>query len=231
MADQPNEFERFSRAPREGSIADRLLDFAASIPTPRTRKRADAPVQARGLARRAAVKAALTSGTLALPPGPLGWFTIAPELIAVWKMQRQLVVDIAALYGRSDEVRREHLLFCLFGHTSAGAFSDVVLRVGERWVVRQTPLTALYAIANKIALRIAQRGASRVVTRWLPVAGAAAIAGFVHADTRKVADAAIALFGDARNAQPVVLEGEAQAPVPPAPRRGRRTAVAKPRQD
>ncbi len=222
MTDRQDEFERFSRAPREGSIAGRLLDFVASIPAPRTRERADASVQARGLARRAAVKAALTSGTLALPPGPLGWFTIAPELIAVWKMQRQLVVDIAGLYGRSGEVRREHLLFCLFGHTSAGAFSDVVLRVGERWVVRQTPLTALYAIANKIALRIAQRGASRVVTRWMPVAGAVAIGGFVYADTGKVADAAIALFGETSAAHPIGGDGEARAHVASASRRARR---------
>lgn len=231
MADPQDEFERFARAPRKGGIADRLLDFAARIPAPRTRHRADALARSRLLARQAALKAALTSGALALPPGALGWFTIAPELVAVWKMQRQLVVDIASLHGRGHEVKREHVLFCLFGHTSAGAFSDVVLRVGERWVVRQTPLAALYAIANKVALRIAQRGASRVVTRWVPVAGAVAIAGFVHADTGKVADAAIALFGNHGTAQPVVIEGEAQAATGSSPRRVRRGSAATSRKD
>ena len=100
-----------------------------------------------------------------------------------------------------------------------------VLRVGERWVVRRTPLTTLYAIANKIALRIAQRGASRVVTRWLPVAGAVGVAGFVYVDTGKVAEAAIALFGG-----DVVIEGEAEAIValPPAKRASRhRSAVTR----
>jgi hypothetical protein len=88
--------------------------------------------------------------------------------------------------------------------------------------VRRTPLTTLYAIANKIALRIAQRGASRVVTRWLPVAGAVGVAGFVYLDTGKVADAAIALFGG-----DVVIEGEAETvPAPSSTKRAPRRRPA-----
>lgn len=217
-----DDLDRFARRARAGGIAERLLDFAGRIPAPRTRQRVDALKRSRALARRAAIKTAATSGTLALPPGPLGWLTIAPELLTVWKMQRQLVADIAGLYGRDQELGREQMLYCLFGHTAAGAFSDVVLRVGERWVVRRTPLTTLYAIANKIALRVAQRGASRVVTRWLPVAGAVGVAGFVYVDTGKVAEAAIALFGGNG-----VIEGEAEpvASVAPAKRARRRRAT------
>jgi hypothetical protein len=222
MMTDTDDLDRFARRAREGGIAERLLDFAGRIPESRTRQRVDALKRSRALARRASVKTAATSGALALPPGPLGWLTIAPELLTVWKMQRQLVADIAGLYGRDKELGREQMLYCLFGHTAAGAFSDVVLRVGERWVVRRTPLTTLYAIANKIALRIAQRGASRVVTRWLPVAGAVGVAGFVYLDTGKVADAAIALFGG-----DVVIEGEAETvPAPSSTKRAPRRRPA-----
>ena len=51
----------------------------------------------------AAAKAALAAGTLALPPGPLGWATIAPEMLAVWHIQRQLV-EAAAHVDLGEEL-------------------------------------------------------------------------------------------------------------------------------
>ena len=146
---------------------------------------------------------ALTAGTLALPPGPFGWLTIAPELYAVWKIQAQLVSDIAGAYGKRNLLTREQMLYCLFGHTAAGAFRDLVIRVGERYVIRRAPLSALYAIANKIGIRIAQRTAGRVVTRWVPALGALGVAGYVFVDTGRVADACIDLFS-----RDVKIEGE-----------------------
>ena len=195
---------RFSRrAAAKAGLAERLVELAGRIPASRVAPHPDAPVRARAIARRTAIKTAAAAGSLALPPGTLGWLTIAPELYAVWKMQRQMVADIAAAYGRSEQLGREQMLYCLFGHTAAGAFSDVVIRVGERYLVRRAPLSALYAIANKITLRIAQRSASRLVTRWVPVAGALGVAGYVYMDTGKVADTAIALFGSE-----IVVEGD-----------------------
>ncbi len=58
------------------------------------------------LARDAAQKAALVSGSLALPPGPLGMLTVLPDLLLIWKLQRQMVADIFALHGRTAELTR-----------------------------------------------------------------------------------------------------------------------------
>src|SRR5690606_24777320 len=131
------------------------------------------------------------------------WLTIAPELYAVWKQQAQLVSDIAGAYGKRQLLTREQMLYCLFSHTAAGAFRSLVIRVGERYVIRRAPLSALYAIANKIALRIAQRSAGRIVTRWVPALGALGVAGYVYYDTGKVADSSIELFS-----RDVKIEGE-----------------------
>ena len=38
----------------------------------------------------------MTSSGLSLPPGPLGWLTLLPELRSLWQLQTQLVADIAA---------------------------------------------------------------------------------------------------------------------------------------
>lgn len=192
-----------TRVSGQPGLAEKLLDLVGSIPAPRETKAADPEASARMLARKAAVKAASTAGALALPPGPLGWLTIAPELYAVWKVQAQLVSDIAGTYGKRNLLTREQMLYCLFGHTAAGAFRDLVIRVGERYVIRRAPLSALYAIANKIAIRIAQRSAGRIVTRWVPALGALGVAGYVYLDTGKVADACIELFS-----HDVRIEGE-----------------------
>jgi hypothetical protein len=37
---------------------------------------------------------------MALPPGPLGLATVIPDLLAIWKLQQQLVADIAAVFGK-----------------------------------------------------------------------------------------------------------------------------------
>ena len=59
------------------------------------------------------------AGTLALPPGPLGWLTILPEMLAVWKIQSQMVADIAALYGQKSTLTEEQMVYCLFRHSAA----------------------------------------------------------------------------------------------------------------
>ena len=97
-------------------IADILLDLLGSVPRSSETESSDPKAAARKLAQRAARKAALASGSLALPPGVLGWLTIVPELVAVWKVQSQMVADIAALYGTNAQLTREHMLYCLFRH-------------------------------------------------------------------------------------------------------------------
>lgn len=176
------------------TLADRLLDLVARIPAPREASSDEPAARASHLARNAAAKSAAAAGALALPPGALGWITITPELYAVWRIQAQMVSDIAGAYGKTHLLGREQMLYCLFGHTAAGAFKDLIVRVGERYLIRRTPLSSLYAVGNKIAMLVAQRSAGRVVTRWLPVVGALGVAGFVYVDTGKVADTAIALF-------------------------------------
>lgn len=221
--------EAFAKKEATHDLAERLLDLVGRIPEPREPKNQNPSLRSRELARTGALKAAAASGTLALPPGPLGWLTIAPELYAVWKIQAQLVADIAGAYGKRDLLTREQMLYCLFSHTAAGAFQGLVIQAGERYLIRRAPLSALYAIGKKIAIRITQRSAGRMVTRWIPALGALGIAGYVYYDTGKVADTSIELFkSDVRIEGEYetddIDEGEAEAP---APRRAARSTEVK----
>jgi hypothetical protein len=146
------------------------------------------------LRAKAAKTAAGVSGTAALAPGPFGLLTLLPDLVLVWKVQAQLVADIAAAYGQSASLGKEQMLYCLFKHAAAQAFRDLVVRSGERFIVRHAGVKLLQTLAGKIGLQLAQRTVGKAAARYLPLLGAAGVAGYAYYDTRKVADNAIALF-------------------------------------
>lgn len=197
-------------------VSQALLDLVSDIPASTEHARTDARDRAREIVRGAKQKAALTSGSLSLPPGPLGWLTLLPEIYAVWKIQAQMVADLAALHGRKSVLTREQMLYCLFRHTGAQLFRDFVLRVGERYLVRRLPVRSLYSVANKIGIRITQRSIGRAISRFVPVAGALGVAGYSWYDTRQVAKTALELFS-----RPVEIE-----PAQPAAKRGTKSTKA-----
>jgi len=176
-------------------LAPALLDVVRQIPNARVGRSAQPRDEARRLARRAAAKAALAAGALALPTGPLGWLTLLPELRSVWRVQVQLVADVAALYGRKSHLTKEQVLYCLFSHGSARrAFQDLVVRVGGRFFARPATAQALRFVARQVAVRVAQRMVGQGAARWLPVAGAVGIGAYAWHETTRVANNAIELF-------------------------------------
>ena len=175
-------------------IAEAILHFIGQIPSTDELKSDNPLDRARAIATSAATKAAITAGSLALPPGPFGWVTILPELIAIWKIQAQVVADIAGAFGKEAFLTREQVLFCLFRHTAAQAVRDLVVRVGQRVLVRRVSLRTAQAIAKKIGVRITQRAIGKGVSRWLFVVGALGVAGYAYYDTAQVAQTAMELF-------------------------------------
>ena len=186
-----------TRGPHENAghrIAEAILNFIGRVPGSAEHKSRDPALRARAIANAAAASAAMTAGGLALPPGPLGWLTILPELIAVWKIQAQMVADIAGVYGREAALTREQMIYCLFRHTAAQAVRDLVVRVGERFLVQQVSLGAFQAIARKIGIRVTQQAIGKGVARWVPIVGAVGVGAYAYYDTAKVGQTAIELF-------------------------------------
>lgn len=180
------------------SLAERLgnavLELASHVPSSREQASPGPQVHAHSIATSAANRAALAAGSLALPPGPLGWLTIVPELVAIWRIQRQMVADIAAAFGASAKLTRSHMLYCLFRHAAAQALRDVGVQVGARLLVREAPLRTLERVAAKIGIQVSKRVAGRGFARWLPVVGAVGVGAYAYYDTRQVARTAIELF-------------------------------------
>ena len=179
----------------ESPVAKAILEFVSRIPESDVpRIKGDAAEECRRLAASAAQKAAITAGTLALPPGPLGWLTVLPELVAIWRIQGQLVSDIAAAYGKTPKLGREQMLWCLFRHTAAQAFRDVAIRVGDRLVFRTTATSVLQRLAGRIGVSVSKRAVGKGISRWLPVVGALGVGAYAYYDTGQVAKTAIDLF-------------------------------------
>lgn len=154
----------------------------------------DPKAKARKLGNIAAMKAAAFSGALAMPPGPLGLLTLIPDLIGIWRIQAQLVSDLAAVYGKSASLTREGMLYCLFRHGAAQAVRDIVVRSGQRLLIRQASLKTIEAVLQKVGIRLSQRLAGKAITRWLPVVGAVGVGAYAYYDTAEVAKTAIQTF-------------------------------------
>jgi hypothetical protein len=193
-------------APR---IAVALLEALSRVPGTEEGRSGLPSDRARAISRQASKRAAIAAGSLALPPGPLGWLTLVPEIVTVWRLQAQMVADIAGAYGRDATLTREHMMYCLFRHSAAQAVRDLAVRVGEQLLVHRLTQQALVSVAGKVGTRVAKQASGKAVARWLPVVGAIGVGAYAWYDTDRVARTAIELFESERAADAVeVIDGD-----------------------
>jgi hypothetical protein len=120
--------------------------------------------------------------------------TVLPDLVTVWKMQAQMVADIAGADGQTALLSPEQMVYCLFRQTASQAVRDLVVRLGDRLALRRVPRRVIQRALRPIGLTVAQRLAGRTVSRWLPVVGALGVAAYAYRDTKRVGHTAIELF-------------------------------------
>lgn len=199
-------------------LQDALLGVISEVPHTSEGKSDEPEKRARALTSTAALRAAMVSGGLAIPPGPLGLLTIVPDLIAIWRIQAQMVADIAGAYGKESFLGREQMLYCLFKHAGSQAVRDLVARVGERILIRRASLRALQNILRRVGIVVTQRVVGRTISRWIPLIGAGAIAAYAYYDTKKVGMTAIEFFSsdlEADPGEPIEPASPDQPPVKP----------------
>ena len=175
-------------------VGDAILNLVLQVPASAEHEMTQPLIRARAIGRSAAPQASLMAASLALPPGVLGWLTVLPELVAVLRLQAQMVSDIAAAYGKTASLNREHMLYCLFRHLAAQLFRDVVVRVGERVMIRRASLTLLQSLAQALGIRVTQGIVGKGAARLVPLIGAVGVGAYAYFDTTQVARTAIELF-------------------------------------
>ncbi len=175
-------------------VGDAILGLVLKVPPTREQALQDPQARAEILGRSAARQASLLASSMALPPGFLGWLTVLPELVGVWKLQAQLVSDIAGVYGKGATMGREQMMYCLFRHVSAQLLRDMVVRVGERFLIQRASSAVIKAVVQQLGLKLTQSMVGKGVSRFVPLIGAVGVGAYAYYDTRQVARTAIELF-------------------------------------
>jgi hypothetical protein len=194
-------------------IAGALGDLISEVPQSSELVSLHPKTRAQYLADVAAWKSAAIAGSLAIVPGPMGILTIIPALGQIWRIQRQLVADIAACYGQTPALTPTVMVYCLFKHGAATVFKETVVQLGGRMLVREASLRVFQKIVEKISINVTQRVIGQFISRWLPLVGSAAIAAYTYRDTKKVAGTAIDSFEREFEAEFTVLPAEPVAKV------------------
>jgi hypothetical protein len=165
------------------------------------------------LIQQASLKAATVSATLSIPAGFTGILTAIPDIAAIWRIQAQLVSDIAATYGKFAQLSREAMVWCLFRHSAAQLVRDIAVRTGSRIVVQKLSLAALEVLLKKIGLKISTKILGKIALRAIPAIGAIGNGAYSFYDTYEVGKTAAAYFKALADnpEEPVVEDAEIQA--------------------
>ena len=165
-----------------------ITDIPESLYTPSE----DSDEKIKKIIRQSALKAATVSATLSVPAGVTGVLTSIPDIAAIWRIQAQLVSDIAATYGKFAQLSREAMVWCLFRHSAAQLVRDIAVRTGSRIVVQKLSFAALEALLRKIGLKVSTRFLGKIALRAIPAIGAVGNGAYSFYDTTEVGKTAAA---------------------------------------
>jgi uncharacterized protein (DUF697 family)/uncharacterized tellurite resistance protein B-like protein len=117
-----------------------------------------------------------------------------PEIIAVLRNQLAMIYDIAVAYGQSPSVLTKELLAAvLISAMGAGAGALVVMQ-GSKVLIQRVSLRAFQQIIMLLAGKVTQQMLKSMISKWLPVVGAAAMAAWSNHMTRQIGDKAVEIM-------------------------------------
>lgn len=135
--------------------------------------------------------AAISGGT-GLIPGPLGMAASVPEIILIIRNQLTMVYDIAKANGH-NEITKE-LMLGVFINAMGNATGNLLIVHGQRIVVKRVGAQALQKIIVILGGKITQQVAKSMAAKWIPIAGAIAMAAWSKYTTNKIGQKAKEVF-------------------------------------
>lgn len=172
-------------------VTESLLKVVGDIPRSKEEPAEEPAARCKVLVNRAALDAAVVSGGLALPAGPLALLTIIPDLLLMWKRQAKLVADMAAAYGKHGDLSQNVMLYCLFKHTASDAVEPLAVPAAEGIVLKKSTVKTLKRVAAAVGVRVTQRLLRRQFARVIPVLGILGVGGYAYYDTAQVGETAL----------------------------------------
>jgi len=193
-------------------LSSLLFELITDIPESLHSPTENSDEKIKKLIRQAAVKASMVSATLSVPAGVTGVLTSIPDIAAIWRIQAQLVSDIAATYGKFAQLSREAMVWCLFRHSAAQLVRDIAVRTGSRIVVQKVSFAVLEALLKKIGVKVSTKFLGRAALRAIPAIGAIGNGAYSFYDTTEVGKTAAAYFKALADnpEEPIVEDAEIQ---------------------
>ncbi len=136
---------------------------------------------------------AAISGGASLVPGPLDMVAVVPEITWIIKNQVEMVYDIGVAYGYRKQLSPE-LLASVVGYALGAGTLGLIALHGQKVLVKRASLRLMQKLVKLMAGKVSQRLLKSMVGKWVPVAGAVALAAWSKYSTHAVAKKAISIF-------------------------------------
>lgn len=139
------------------------------------------------------MNAAISMGA-GLIPGPWGMAAAVPEIAAVIRNQLVLIYDIGVAYGKSERILKKELLAGVFASALGSTGIGLLTMHGGKILVKRVSLRVFQRVVVMLAGRVSQQLLKRMIAKWLPVAGAVAMAAWSKYTTNMVGRKAREVF-------------------------------------
>lgn len=132
------------------------------------------------------------SGGAGLIPGPFGMAAAVPDIVSIIRNQIAMTADIARAYGYK-EPPKEIIIEALFAASGNIATGLIVIQ-GQKLIVKRTSLSVLQKLIQILGGKITQQALKSMAAKWIPLAGATAMAAWSKYSTNKIGKKAKELF-------------------------------------
>lgn len=179
-------------------LNEKLLDLLSSSIDERKKaylnnEIVDIPKDVEQIYKKIANKNSAISGASGLVPGPFGMALALPEIALILKNQINMVYDISKKLGKEKQISKELILGILL--SSAGATSIGILTVqGSKVIVKGASLSILKKVVAMLGGRILKAQANSMIAKWVPIAGALAMAAWSRYSTMEIGKYAVSVF-------------------------------------
>ncbi len=124
-------------------------------------------------------------GALNLVPGPLGMAVMIPEILGTIRCQIMMIYDISIAYDQHRVLNRE-LLASVFTYSLGQGTLGVLTVHGSKILVKRASIKLFHQIVKQLGYKIGKRALKSMVSKYIPVAGAMAMAAWANHSTREI---------------------------------------------
>ncbi len=192
-------------------IVNKLYDLLSQVPEAKFSGKPSDPVFVKQIVRRHAVQASSVSAALSIPGGVVGLLSVIPDVAAVWRIQAQMIANVAAAHGKEALVTREQMIWCMFRQMAFGMAKELIVQQGSRYLVKQVQPKMIQKIAEKIGHGIVKGQGAKLISKAVPLVGSVSSGALTYYDTMRVGKNArelyskeVILLGPKTSEKPVV---------------------------